>query len=310
MSDTEAPEVGIVGLGLLGFPIAVQLINAGFTVTGCDTNEERARLASSVGVRVVPTPRAVGDAAATVLTVLASIEALAAVCGGSDGLAASAQCATVVEVSTLPVRSKQAAARLLGQRQTMVDCPVIGSSAQAARGELVVYASGDDAALASVVGVLEAFTQRTEYLGAFGNGTKMKLVSNLLVAVHAAAAAEAMLLASRAGIDRAKALRALVGTGAGSRVLELRGDMLVRGVFEPATMKTSVFYKDVGLIMELADSVKSPVPMHRQAAELYVHAIEQGLGDLDNSSIFLVLSTISQNIPETNDEPEPPKRTS
>ena len=292
MSDTEGPQIGIVGLGLLGLPIAVQLINAGFTVTGCDTDEERARLASLVGVRVVPTPRAVGDAAGTVLTVLSSNDALAAVCGGSEGLAASAQCVTVVEVSTLPVWAKEAAARLLEHRQTMVDCPVIGSSAQAARGELVAYASGDDAVLASVASVLDAFTQRVEYLGGFGNGTKMKLVSNLLVAVHAAAAAEAMLLASRAGIDRATALRALIGTGAGSRVLELRGEMLVRGVFEPATMKTSVFYKDVGLILELADSVGSPVPMHRQAAELYSFAMEQGLGDLDNSSILLVLSGV------------------
>lgn len=299
MSNTEGLQVGIVGLGLLGLPIAVQLINAGFTATGCDTDEERARLASSAGVRVVPTPRAVGDVANIVLTVLASNEALAAVCGGSEGLAASAQCATVIEVSTLPVWSKEAAARLLGQRQTMVDCPVIGSSAQAARGELVMYASGDDAVLAAVDDVLNAFTQRVEHLGAFGNGTKMKLVSNLLVAVHAAAAAEAMLLASRVGIDRAKALRALIGTGAGSRVLELRGEMLVRGVFEPATMKTSVFYKDVGLISELADSIASPVPMHRRAAELYSLAMEQGLGDLDNSSIFLVLSEMLTKTPDT-----------
>jgi 3-hydroxyisobutyrate dehydrogenase-like beta-hydroxyacid dehydrogenase len=121
----------------------------------------------------------------------------------------------------------------------------------------------------------------------------MKLVANLLVAVHNAAAAEALVLAERSGIDPATALRVLVGSAAGSRQLELRGNMMVTGAFEPPTATISIFLKDVALISEMARSAACPVPMHAATSSLFTAALAMGNADLDVSSVHKVLAALA-----------------
>jgi 3-hydroxyisobutyrate dehydrogenase-like beta-hydroxyacid dehydrogenase len=190
----------------------------------------------------------------------------------------------------LPLEAKLGAeARLGATGITLLDCPLSGTGAQAATGDLVVYASGDRGAFERCERTFAGFARRSYFLGAFGNGTKMKFVANLLVAVHNVAAAEAIVLGLRAGLDP-ETLCEVAGSGAGgSRVLELRGPMMVRGVYEPPTMKLEIWQKDMALIAEFAAQCGVPTPLFSAAAPIYRAAIEQGRGQQDTAAVCAVL---------------------
>jgi 3-hydroxyisobutyrate dehydrogenase-like beta-hydroxyacid dehydrogenase len=174
----------------------------------------------------------------------------------------------------------------------VLDCPMSGTGQQAVTGDLVAYLSGDDAAAKqAALPVLARFTRSQFDLGPGANGTLMKLVANHLVAVHNAAAAEALLLADRAGLDLQQVLVA-IGDGAGSsRMFQVRGPMMASGRYTPATMRVDTFGKDLRLIADLAAGVDAPTPLLETAAELYRVAAEQGRGEEDTACVYAVLDT-------------------
>ena len=137
--------------------------------------------------------------------------------------------------------------------------------------------------------MFDGFGRKHYYLGEFGNGTKMKFVANLLVAIHNVAAAEAVVLGMQTGLDAAT-LCEIAGAGAGgSRVLELRGPMMVAGQYEPATMKLDVWQKDMALIDEFARAAGVETPLFSAAAPLYDAAIAAGFGQQDTAAVCAVL---------------------
>jgi len=291
MRPEEVKRVGVIGLGLLGTPVAHHLAAAGHEVFGFDIDQQRVAVATELGVTPVSSVADVAAETEIMISALPSVQALDAVC---DELGGNGRSTYLVELSTLPVDAKVDAAARIAQRDvTMLDCPVLGTSAQAEAGELVVCTSGPEAGVRAVDPVLETFTLRREYLGEFGAGTKMKLVANLLVAVHNAAAAEALTLAKQSGVDPATALRVLTGSAAGSRQLELRGGMMVSETYEPPTATISIFLKDVALISELARSAACPVPMHAAASNLFTAALAMGNADLDVSSVHTVFAALA-----------------
>jgi L-threonate 2-dehydrogenase len=168
-----------------------------------------------------------------------------------------------------------------------------GTGQQARDGDLVAYLSGDDEAKEKAKPVLAAFTRAQYDLGPFGRGTAMKLVANLLVAVHNAAAAEALLLAQRAGLDLADVLAA-VGDGAGgSRMLQVRGPLMAAGRYSPATATVATMQKDNALIAAFADSVASPTPLFAATAVLYQAAVAQDRLQEDTACVFGVLQRLA-----------------
>ena len=289
----QGTTVGIIGLGLLGLPIAIHLKRSGFDVVGFDTHPDRRSEAADIGVRTVDGNRAVATAARTIISVLPHADAFRSVCGELEAIDDGAR-RVLVEVSTLPIEEKAAAAgSLQSSNIVLLDCPVLGTSAQAHAGELVMCASGPSDAYEEVRDVLSSFTRRCEYVGELGAGTKLKLVANLLVGIHNAAVAEALTFAKCMGLDVFTVLNVLTGSAAGSRQLELRGPMMASRKFLPATATATVFAKDVRLISEQARSVNCPVPMHSTAANLYTSALAQGYADLDLSCIALVLAAMA-----------------
>jgi 3-hydroxyisobutyrate dehydrogenase/glyoxylate/succinic semialdehyde reductase len=153
----------------------------------------------------------------------------------------------------------------------------------------VVYASGDSKAIAQCGGLFADFAKQSADLGAFGNGSKMKFIANHLVAIHNVASAEAMVLAERAGLDP-KTVVELVGPGAGgSRMFQLRAPMMVERVYEPATMKVSIWKKDMAIIAEFAEQVGCATPMFTLTQPVYSEAMAMGLGDQDTAAVFEVL---------------------
>jgi 3-hydroxyisobutyrate dehydrogenase-like beta-hydroxyacid dehydrogenase len=196
----------------------------------------------------------------------------------------------VVELSTLTIADKLRFDDTLKQAgHVALDCPLSGTGAQAKTRDLVVYASGDSAAIARCMALFADFAKQSADLGRFGNGSRMKFVANHLVAIHNVATAEAMVLAERAGLDPQKVVE-MVGPGAGgSRMFQMRAPMMVERVYEPATMKVSTWKKDMAIIADFADDVGCATPLFTLTQPVYTEAMSMGLGDQDTAAVFEVL---------------------
>jgi putative dehydrogenase len=287
-------SVGFVGLGAMGSPMSRHLLEAGWHVVGHDPSPEAADRHRGHGGEVVDDA---GDLRGLVDVVVTSLPTAAALFATLDRWAGADSDAglVVVEASTLTLSEKQAA-RELAQAAglTLLDAPVSGTSAQAERGDLIIYLSGADAAaLESVTPVLGDMTRQVHDLGEFGNGTRLKLVANLLVAVHNLSTAEALLLADRAGLDLEQALPALVDGAGSSRMLEVRGPLMLTGDYEPATARVEMFRKDLRAIRELADDLATPTPLLAVTTALYDAAAGQGRSDQDTASIYATLRRLA-----------------
>lgn len=288
---TTAAAVGVVGLGNMGLPMAGHLISAGFTVRGYDVRGEAAEAFAAAGGVAAIGPADTTDGAQAVITSLPSVAALQEVVSGDHGLVAGASDGLIViETSTLPTGVKEEARQALAERGTiLLDCPLSGTASQMQKRDIAVYASGDQAAIGRIRPVLAAFSRVQYEVGAFGNGMHMKLIANLLVTVHHTAAAEALLLASRSGLDPALALQALSDGAGNSRMLEVRGPMMVAGDFSHANMRLEYYQKDIDLISDLARTARCPLPLFSAAAQLHLAALAQGRLGEDPACVYAVL---------------------
>src|SRR5262249_12047142 len=205
--NTRAATVSGIGLGNMGLPVAGPLLAAGFTVRGYDVRPEAAEALARAGGTPTASPAEAVAGAPVAITSLPSVAALQEVVGGERGLASAGPDGLIlIETSTLPVAAKaEAAAALARLGAPGPGCPLSGTASKMRARDIAVYASGDPAALKRSHDVLAAFSRVQHEVGAFGNGTRMKLIANHLVAVHHTAAAEALLLARRAGLDPALA---------------------------------------------------------------------------------------------------------
>ena len=280
--------VGIIGLGIMGGAIARNLVERGWHVIGFDTDAaKRAELAQA---RVT-----ISDDAAQVArdapVIMTSLPSPAAVDDVARKIADSGQTQRIViELSTLTIADKLRFEAILKKAgHVALDCPLSGTGAQAKVRDLIVYASGDSAAIAKCTNLFSDFAKQSADLGRYGNGSRMKFVANYLVAIHNVAAAEAMILAERAGLDP-KMVVDLIGPGAGgSRMFQMRAPMMVARVYEPPTMKVSIWQKDMAVIAEFADEVGCATPLFTLTQPIYAKAMAMGLGDQDTAAVFEVL---------------------
>ncbi len=286
--------VGMIGLGIMGSAMSFNLGRAGIRVAGYDVApKRRAEHARSGGI-AVRSPREVARRADIIVTSLPSAGALSRT---AVELSQSAGRGTIViETSTLPIPVKESARDVLAKRGViLLDCPLSGTGAQARVKDLIVYASGDRAAYRKTVPVLQGFTRANYYVGAFGAGSKIKFVANLLVAIHNVAAAEAMVLGMKAGLDPALVLK-VVSDGAGSsRMFQVRGPMMVKGDYSEATMKNEVWQKDMTIIGDFARELDCPTPLFAASAPIYNAAMAMGLGKEDTGAVCAVLEEIAGN---------------
>ena len=221
--------VGIIGLGIMGSAIARNLVERDWHVIGFDIDAaKRAELAQAK----VTIAADVGEVARDAPVIMTSLPSPAAVIDVAQAIANSGQRGRIViELSTLTIADKLRFEEVLKSAgHIALDCPLSGTGAQAKVRDLIVYASGDSAAILQCMGLFSDFAKQSADLGAFGNGSRMKFVANHLVAIHNVATAEAMVLAERAGLDP-KMVVDLVGPGAGgSRMFQMRAPMMVDGV--------------------------------------------------------------------------------
>ena len=292
-AETAHPVVGMVGLGTMGGAMARHLLAARYEVVGTDVAAAAAERCRKAGATVVAGAAEVAAASDVIVLSLPSVAALGAVV--AELCAAPRRRATVVvETSTLPLERKLGAhEELAACSMELLDCPISGTGAQMADRDAVFYMSGDPDALAVAEPVLAACAKAVFSLGALGNGTRLKLVANHLVAVHNAAAAEALALAKSGGLDPTAALDALVAGAGTSRMLELRGPSMAAGRYEPATMTVELFMKDVAIITSFAASVGCPLPVFAAAAQLHLAAAACGWGGADTASVHAVVERLA-----------------
>jgi 3-hydroxyisobutyrate dehydrogenase-like beta-hydroxyacid dehydrogenase len=285
-------RIGIIGLGIMGGAFARHLAAEGWTVIGFDIDAARIAEARAAGVEVAGGAAAVAEAASAIITSLPTPAAALEVARAIATVEAKGR--IVAEASTLALEDKLAFQRILAEGgHTALDCPVSGTGAQAAVRDLVVFASGDANAVATVTPALAGFSRKVWDLGPYGNGSKMKFVANHLVAIHNVAAAEALVLAMKAGLDPRKVVE-VVGSGAGtSRMLEVRGPMMAESRYWPATVRSTIWKKDVSVIGEFAAGLACPTPLFDLSASLYRAALAMGYADADTASVCAVLERMA-----------------
>jgi 3-hydroxyisobutyrate dehydrogenase/glyoxylate/succinic semialdehyde reductase len=292
--------VGIVGLGIMGSAIARNLVDRGWRVIGFDIDAARRAELASANVTIATD---VGAVVRDALIVMTSLPTPSAVKDVAQAIANSGQSPRiVVELSTLTLADKLGFEAILKQAgHIALDCPLSGTGAQAKNRDLVVYASGDNDAIARCMSLFADFAKQSADLGKYGNGSRMKFVANHLVAIHNVATAEAMILAERAGLDP-KMVVEMVGPGAGgSRMFQMRAPMMVEGVYEPATMKVSTWKKDMAIIAEFAADVGCATPLFTLTQPVYAEAMAMGLGDQDTAAVFEVLKKTIIAPPKSDD---------
>jgi len=204
-----------------------------------------------------------------------------------EGIAdrATTRSVVVVEMGTLPLEIKQQSQkRLAAVGVDMLDAPVSGTGLQAADATLIVYASGSRPAYESARAVFEVIAARSFYLGEFGNGSRMKFVANLLVAVNTVAAAEAHALGAAAGLAPSVTQEVIAAGVGSSRMFEIRGAMMVEGSYDPAA-RLAIIKKDAEIIAEFARTLGVGTPLLDAALPLYRRGTASGLGDLDAAAV-------------------------
>jgi 3-hydroxyisobutyrate dehydrogenase-like beta-hydroxyacid dehydrogenase len=292
MASGKKAAVGIIGLGIMGGAFAQNLLGAGWRVIGYDVAPARRRALARLGAEIAADAGDVARKAKTIITSLPKPAALAETVAAI--VKAGVRRRVVIEMSTFTLEDKaKADAALRKAGHVMLDCPVSGTGAQAKLKDLVVYASGGAAEIKKLRPLFSGFARAVHDVGEFGNGSRMKYVANLLVAIHNVASAEAMVLGMKAGLPP-QLIFDLIKTGAGnSRVFELRAPMMVKNNYRDATMKISVWQKDMDVIGGYAKKIKVPTPMFDASKAIYEKALKDGRGAEDTASVCAVLEQMA-----------------
>jgi 3-hydroxyisobutyrate dehydrogenase-like beta-hydroxyacid dehydrogenase len=253
------PAAGFIGLGVMGSALSSHLLAAGWKITGFDVDAARVAAHAARGGATADSPAGVAAASGVVVTSLPSAAALREVTAGAAGLAAAGRPGLVViETSTLPVAVKAEARDLLAIRDAvLLDCPLSGTGGQARAKDVVAYLSGPPDGKARALPVLRAMTRRVHDVGEFGTRSAVKFVANLLVAVHNVAAAEALVLAERAGLDLGTVLDAVADGAGTSAIFEVRGPAMAARDYTRPGMAARVFGKDLEIIADFARELRA-----------------------------------------------------
>jgi L-threonate 2-dehydrogenase len=292
MATKKKGVVGIVGLGIMGGAFAQNLHAAGWRVVGYDVAPARRRALARAGIEIADDAGDVAAAAPTIITSLPKAQALTATV--DTIVKAHLPRRVVIEASTFKLEDKDAAAVALRKAgHVLLDCPVSGTGVQAKTKDLVIYASGGSAEIKKLKPLFADFTRAVHDLGAFGNGSRMKYVANLLVAIHNVASAEALVLGMKAGLPP-QLIYDQIRIGAGnSRVFELRAPMMVKGRYDAPTMKVSIWQKDMDVIGSFAQALGVPTPLFSATLPIYAAALSSGHGEEDTAATCAVLEAMA-----------------
>jgi 3-hydroxyisobutyrate dehydrogenase-like beta-hydroxyacid dehydrogenase len=285
--------LGFVGLGHMGGNMAARLLAAGYTVYGESRDPRDAHDLAHEGLGWRDTPREIAQTADVVFTSVPDDDVLESIAAGSDGILAGLTEPKIwVEMSTVsPRKSREVADRVRAQGAVMLDAPVSGSVPQVQAGTLTIMVGGDEQAYARVEPILRELGTPT-HIGENGQGLVLKLAINISLAVQMLAFAEGLVLAERAGVDRARAVDVMTQSPIGSPMLKARAD-LVLDLPEDAWFDVGLMQKDIVLALDTARELRVPTPSAAVADELLTLARALGYERRDLAALHEVLAQLA-----------------
>lgn len=298
-------RVGFIGLGVMGRPMALNLVKAGHQLTVFDIDRAAVEVLAGAGARAAGSAREAAQGQEVVVSMLPASRHVEAAYLGPDGIVAGIDANTVViDMSTIdPGTSRRVADQLTARGAQVLDAPVSGSSLGAAEGTLTIMVGGDEEVLGSQRDLLEAMGKNVIHCGGGGMGQAVKLCNNLVAAASVAAVAEAFALGQRLGADPTVMFDVMSKSSGNCWALQTRPPVagLVPSApsnddFAPGFM-TDLMHKDLGLIMAAATEARLPVPIAAAAQQQYALASHQGFGRRDFSAVFKVLDLNEAAVP-------------
>jgi 3-hydroxyisobutyrate dehydrogenase-like beta-hydroxyacid dehydrogenase len=278
----------------MGGAMAEALIDAGYKVCGYDVKAGSCSRLKRAGGSALASSAAVARACDVLIVSLATVRALDAV-AAELAAAKPARKPVVIETSTLPIADKERASQQFARAgMRTLDCPISGTAVRMKQGAWTIFVSGEAAAARKVRDIFAVFTRNAPYVGAFGNGMRMKFIANHMVAIYNVATAESMTFARKMGLDPQKvwdlfATSPVIGNG----VFKLRGKFMVDRKYLPATMKVEVWQKDMQVIGDMAKAVNCPTPLFSACGPIFNAAMAQGLSQHDTASVCEVLDAMA-----------------
>jgi 2-hydroxy-3-oxopropionate reductase len=288
-------EIGFVGLGIMGKPMANNLLEAGYRLVVHDIRAERLAEALHAGAEPADCPRAVAESSDVIITMLPDSPDVEAAALGHDGLIEGAHEGQIyIDMSTIAPATSVNVAEEFGKKGVRcLDAPVSGGETGAINASLSIMVGGDEEVYQQTLPVLSALGKTITLCGGHGAGQIVKASNQIQVALNLIGMAEALTLASKAGVDSAIVLRVLAGGYAQCRVMDVRGPKVIRGEFDPG-FKARFHVKDLNIILQTATALKCPLPASALARELFNALLASGGGDLDHSAVVKVLEDLAK----------------
>jgi 2-hydroxy-3-oxopropionate reductase len=282
-------EIGFIGLGLMGLPMAGHLKGAGHSLHVFARSKSRTEV-EALGFGACASPREVAQRSEIVITMVSDTPDVEQVLFGASGVAEGLKRGgLVIDMSSIsPVATKEFAARIATLGCDYVDAPVSGGDIGARAATLTIMVGGNDAAFARALPLFEKLGKAITLIGAVGAGQTAKVANQIIVALNIEAVAEALLFASSAGVDPEKVRQALMGGFASSRVLEVHAKRMIERSFNPG-FRLALHLKDLNIALDSARQLQLSLPNTALCAQLMNAACAKGLGQRDNTALVQVL---------------------
>lgn len=297
--NKQVRRVGVIGLGAMGMGVAQSLLREGFDVHVCDVKPEAVQKAVNAGAHAAATPAELGAVDALLVYVVNAQQTEQVLFGENGAAAHLAKGAVVIASATVSPEFAEALGEKLAKMDLQfIDAPVSGGAAKAASGEMSVMASGDPAAFDCCGAVFDAICSKLYRLGDKpGQGSKVKMINQLLAGVHIAAAAEAMALGLRAGCNP-DALYEVISNSAGSSwMFQNRVPHILAGDYAPLSA-VNIFVKDLGIVLDYAKKSVFPLPLSAAAHQMFMQASAAGHGGEDDSAVVKIFPGIDLPAPK------------
>lgn len=289
-------EIGFIGLGIMGKPMASHLVAAGHTVHVCDLVEESVKHLCLLGAKACSCCKEIAQKSDIIFIMVPDTPDVEAALFGAEGVAEGLKPGSiVVDMSSIsPIATKEFAKKLAAMGVKMLDAPVSGGQVGAENATLSIMVGGPLEVFNQVKPYFEKMGKNIVHIGDHGDGQTCKVANQIVVALTIEAVAEALLFASKAGADPAKVRAALLGGFAQSRILELHGERMIKHNFNPG-FRIRLHQKDLNLALEAARSLGLSLPNTSLAQELFNAVAAQGGSDLDHSAMVLALEKLANH---------------
>jgi len=284
--SSEFKKIGFIGLGIMGKPMSKNLLKAGYEVVALDTNKKNLDEVVAAGAKAADSPRAVAEQVSIVITMLPNSPQVREVVLGERGVIEGAKAGSIlIDMSSIaPLVSRQIAEQLAAKGVEMLDAPVSGGQPKAIEGTLSVMVGGKKEIFDRCYDVMEAMAGSVVLTGAIGAGNITKLANQIIVAINIAAMSEALVLASKAGVEPELVYQAIRGGLAGSTVLDAKAPLVMDRKFNPG-FRINLHIKDLANVLDTSHELGVPLPLTAAVMEMLLTLKVKGMGDLDHGTL-------------------------